>query len=83
MIGLPRVRDVIVYVISRELPLKGNTLLAVGMVLWDANVYVRLSRVVVVLQLSRACIVESHYRTRMITLTFKGNKLNGSRLSIA
>jgi hypothetical protein len=83
MIALPRVRDVIVYVIPRELPLKGNTLLAVGMVLWDANVYVRPSRVVVVLQLRRACIVESHSRTRMITLTFKGNKLDGSRLSVA
>jgi hypothetical protein len=40
MITLPRIRDAIVYIIPRELPLKGNTLLGVGMVLWDANVYV-------------------------------------------
>jgi hypothetical protein len=34
-------------------------------------------RVVIVLQLRRACIVESHSSTRMITLTFKGKKLDG------
>jgi hypothetical protein len=49
MIALPRVRDVIVYAIPRVLLLKGNMMLAVGTVLWDANVYVRPSRVVVVL----------------------------------
>jgi hypothetical protein len=41
MIASPRIRDAIVYVIPRGLPLEGNTLLGVGMVLWDANVYVR------------------------------------------
>jgi hypothetical protein len=40
MIALPRIRDAIVYVIPCELLLKGNTLLGVGMVLWNANVYV-------------------------------------------
>jgi hypothetical protein len=40
MITFPRIRDVIVNVIPHELSLKGNTLLGVGMVLWDANVYV-------------------------------------------
>jgi hypothetical protein len=34
-------------------------------------------RVVIVLQLRHACIIESHSSTRMITLTFKGNKLDG------
>jgi hypothetical protein len=40
MIALPKIRDTIVYVIPRGLSLKGNTLLGVGVVLWDANVYV-------------------------------------------
>jgi hypothetical protein len=40
MITLLRIRDIIVYVIPRGLSLKGNTLLGVGMVLWDAKVYV-------------------------------------------
>jgi hypothetical protein len=50
---------------------------------YHANVYVRSSRVVVVLQLRRACILESNSSTHMITLTFEGNKLDGSRLSVA
>jgi hypothetical protein len=41
MIVLPRIRDAIVYVIPHGLLHKGNMLLGVGMVLWDAKVYVR------------------------------------------
>jgi hypothetical protein len=40
MIALPRVRDVIVYIIPRELSCKGNKCTGLGMVLWDANIYV-------------------------------------------
>jgi hypothetical protein len=40
MIVLPRVRDAIVYVIPRKLSYKGNKCTWLGMVLWDANVYV-------------------------------------------
>jgi hypothetical protein len=40
MIALPKVRDAIVYVISRELSYKGNKCTGLDIVLWDANVYV-------------------------------------------
>jgi hypothetical protein len=40
MIALPRVRDVIVYVIRHELSCKGNKCTGLGMVLWGANVHV-------------------------------------------
>ncbi len=79
---MPRIRDDNVNAIPHELPLKGNKLLAVGMVLWDANVYVRPLRVVV-LQLRHACILEFNSSIHMITLMFKGNKLDGSWLSVA
>jgi hypothetical protein len=82
MITLPRVRDAIVYVILHELSCKGNKWTGVGMVLWDANVYVRPLRVVV-LQLRHACILEFNSSIHMITLMFKGNKLDGSWLSVA
>jgi hypothetical protein len=36
-----------------------------------------IARVVVVLQLRRACILKSDSSTRMITLTSKGNKWTG------
>jgi hypothetical protein len=49
--------------------------MVVGMMLCDTNVYVKFMIVVIVLHLRRAYILESSSTTRMITLTFKGNKL--------